>query len=138
DFLAGPEGQQFNRLGYDGVHYNIVDGKIELTDTFYSDWRGRFWEPTHFETSHPLATPPPSAPGLAAPDTANDAFVGNTNFLLPEEHVPLWEALDNLYVEFATDIVSGKRSVDEFDKFVDEWYKAGGETVTKYANEVLQ
>ncbi|MNI81662.1 hypothetical protein D3C73_1383040 [compost metagenome] len=35
-------------------------------------------------------------------------------------------------------IIYGKKSVDDFDKFVKEWYKIGGEQITKEANEWYQ
>lgn len=138
DFLASPEGQQFTRLGYEGEHYNVKDGKIELTEKYYAEWQTRFWEPTEFETSHPLGTPLHSEPGLKSLEMANAYFVGDNNFLPLEEHIPLWDAMNNLYVEFATDVVTGKRSIDQFDTFVSEWNKAGGEMITKYANEILK
>ena len=38
-----------------------------------------------------------------------------------------WDAMNNLYNEYASDIVRGERPVDDFDKFVQEWNKAGGD-----------
>lgn len=49
-----------------------------------------------------------------------------------------YSAMINTLQEYETkafvDMIMGKRSVDDFDKFVDEWYKQGGNTVTETVN----
>ena len=49
------------------------------------------------------------------------------NLLIPEEMAAQWDAMNNLYNEYASDIVRGERPIDDFDKFVQEWNKAGGD-----------
>jgi ABC-type sugar transport system, periplasmic component len=46
-------------------------------------------------------------------------------------------ALDKLEKETFTKIIMGAASVDEFDKFVSDWNKIGGEQITKEVNELV-
>ncbi|WP_127584911.1 extracellular solute-binding protein [Paenibacillus koleovorans] len=43
-----------------------------------------------------------------------------------------------LFQEYAAKIITGDMAIDKFDEYVDKWYKAGGEEVTKRANEWYQ
>lgn len=40
-----------------------------------------------------------------------------------------------LYIEYATKIITGEYPIEKFDEFVEKWYAAGGEEVTKLARE---
>jgi putative aldouronate transport system substrate-binding protein len=57
---------------------------------------------------------------------------------LPEEYIANWDAMENLYKEYATDIITGKRPLEDFDVFVKEWNAAGGKEITEYANKQLK
>ena len=56
----------------------------------------------------------------------NEYMVMDTNLLIPQELTPQWDAMNNLYNEYATDIVRGIKPVDAFDEFVEKWNEAGG------------
>ena len=43
DFMASPDGRIIDKLGVEGIHYNLVDGKVELTERSH-DWWAKFWE----------------------------------------------------------------------------------------------
>lgn len=138
DYLASPKGIELDSLGFEGEHYHIVDGQIELNDKYYAEWYARFWEPKEVKFDKPLKTPLLGEAAQQSLDLANDYYTEDNNFLIPEEFVTQWDAMNNLYREFATDIVTGKRPISDFDQFVSEWHRLGGEALTKYANEVLQ
>ena len=40
-----------------------------------------------------------------------------------------------LYVEYASKIIAGEWPIEKFDEFVEKWYAAGGEEVTRAARE---
>ena len=40
-------------------------------------------------------------------------------------------SLENLESDTYLKIVTGESSLDEFDRFVENWYQNGGETITK-------
>jgi len=46
--------------------------------------------------------------------------------------------LEKLQSETFTKIIIGEKPLDSFDEFVNEWYKAGGEEITKEVNEWYQ
>lgn len=46
--------------------------------------------------------------------------------------------LDKILSEAFVRIVTGKEPLDHFDEFVEKWMKAGGEQLTKEANEIYQ
>lgn len=138
DYLASPEGQLLDRLGFEGEHYTIEDGEIVLTDKYYNEWYSRFWEPTAFETELPLRTPLLSEPAEKSLELLKEYYKQDNQFIIPDEYITNWDAMENLYREYAADFVTGKRSLDQFDQFVDAWYKSGGEQLTQYANENIK
>lgn len=138
DYLASPKGQMLDRLGFENEHYQVVDGKIELNDKYYSEWYARFWEPNDFNSEIPLKTPLLGEPAAQSLKLADDYYTADNNFIIPEEFVANWDAMNNLYKESSTDFITGKRDLSEFDKFVADWYAAGGTEITKYANENIK
>jgi len=140
DFLASPEGMKVDLLGYEGEHYTVENGEIVLTEKFYAEWFSRFWEPQDIKLDVPISekTPLLSPPGQASTEAVVDTYVEDNDFTIPEEYISQWDAMENLYKEYAADIITGKLPIDEFDKFVEEWYAAGGEDITKLANETVK
>jgi putative aldouronate transport system substrate-binding protein len=138
DYLASPKGQMLDRLGYENEEYKVVDGKIELTDQYYNGWYARYWEPLNYQPEKPLKTPLLSAPATKSQEMVNAAYTKDNNFIIPEQYVANWDAMENLYKEYSTDFITGKRPLSDFDKYVEEWKKAGGDELTKYANDKLK
>ncbi|PLR89144.1 extracellular solute-binding protein [Bacillus sp. T33-2] len=138
DYVASPEGQMLDRLGFEKEHYNVTDSGIDLTEKYYNEWYARFWEPAEFEPEKPLKTPLLSEPAQKSREMANEFYSEDNNFIIPEELISKWDAMENLYKEYATDIITGKRPVSDFDKFVKDWEKAGGQEVTEYANKTIK
>jgi putative aldouronate transport system substrate-binding protein len=63
---------------------------------------------------------------------------GYSNTMLPitTESMPkFWTSMESLRETTYIDIITGKKSVDDFDAFVEQWNKMGGEQITKEANE---
>jgi len=46
-----------------------------------------------------------------------------------------WEQLQTMEKQIYTNIIYGKASIDEFDKFVADWKAQGGDQITKEINE---
>lgn len=138
DYLASPKGQELDRLGFENEHYTVKDGQIELNDKYYSEWYARFWEPLEMKSETPLKTPLLGEPGTQSLKAASDYYTEDNNFIIPEQFVANWDAMNNLYKEYSTDFITGKRDLSEFDAFVEAWYAAGGTDITKYANENIK
>jgi len=138
DYLASPQGLELDSLGFEGEHYERADGKIALNDKYYGEWYARFWEPTDPQFATPVETPLLGEAAQQSLKLANDYYAEDNNFLIPEQFVANWDAMNNLYKEFSTDVITGKRPISDFDAFVADWYAAGGEELTKYANETIK
>ncbi|UAL53012.1 extracellular solute-binding protein [Metabacillus dongyingensis] len=138
DYLASPKGQMIDRLGFEGKHYEVTDGKIDLTNTYYEQWFARFWEPSEFKPEMPLKKPLLGKTAEESLNMVNEFYKEDNLFILPEEYIANWDAMENLYKEYATDIITGKRPLEDFDGFVKEWNAAGGKEITEYANKQLK
>ncbi|MBO0587471.1 extracellular solute-binding protein [Sporosarcina sp. E16_8] len=138
DYLASPEGQKLDRLGFEGEHYNIVDGKIELTEKYYGDWYARYWEPNKTEFDLSPKTPLLGEAAAKSIEMVESYYSEDNAFVLPEEYIAQWDAMENLYKEYSADIITGKKPLDAFDEYVEKWYAAGGESLTKYANDNIK
>lgn len=138
DYLASPKGQQLDRLGFENEHYTVADGQIELTDKYYSEWYARFWEPLDIQLDTPLKSSLLGEAGTKSLQLAADFYTEDNNFIIPEQYIANWDAMNNLYKEYSTDFITGKKDLSEFDAFVQAWYAAGGTEITKYANETIK
>ncbi len=137
DFLASYEGQYIDRLGFEGEQYNIVDGQIELTEAS-SNWFAFFFEMPEWEPKEGLKKPLLGPAAMDSLDMAQQYYVADTDVVIPAEYAPQLDAVNNLYNEFSADVITGKRSISEWDDFVSEWYAQGGEAITEYANSMLK
>lgn len=140
DYLASPAGLKFDSLGYEGVTYNTNGDTVELTPDYYANWYARYWEPVgaDFGVKVSESTPLLSAPAQASQKAVADYYLEDNNFTIPEEQISNWDAMENLYKEYAADIITGKKSIDAFDEFVTKWNEAGGEQLTKTANDTIK
>ena len=121
DYLASPKGQMLDRLGFEEEHYKVVDGEIELNEKYYSEWYARFWEPTEIKSETPLKTPLLGEPGTESLKMAGDFYTEDNNFIIPEQFIANWDAMNNLYKEYSTDFITGKKDLSQFDQFVEAW-----------------
>lgn len=138
EFMASPEGRILDKVGIEGTHYNVTDNKIVFTDKF-PEWWARFWDTTrNFDPQNPsLAAPVLSAPATASLESANKYLIQDTNILIPEDMAPQWDAMNNLYSEYSTDIIRGVKPISAFDEFVQKWNEAGGTDFTAVLKEKL-
>ena len=65
------------------------------------------------------------------------------NFLVPAFFVTTdsmgsrWASLEKMEMETVLKIITGEQDISTFDTFVEEWKKAGGDTITEEVNEVI-
>lgn len=133
EFMASDDGQMLDRLGFEGIHYTVEDGTIKLTDRF-NEWWPRYHEVVGWKSPVPLL----GESAQKSLDIAVEYTKEDINFLIPKELAPSWDALQNLYREYAFKLISGEYPMDRFDDFVKEWYRLGGDRLTEYAQTVLQ
>ena len=126
EFMASPEGRILDKVGIEGTHYNIEGDKIVFTDKF-AGWWARFWDTTNnFNPTPALAEPVLTPAAQDSLDKVNEYMIMDHNLLIPEELTPQWDAMNQLYNEYAADIVRGIQPIDAFDEFVEKWYANGG------------
>ena len=138
EFMATPEGRILDKVGLEGVHYTVENGQILFTDKF-SGWWAHFWDTTNnFQPQNPsLAEPVLTAAAADSLEQVNAYMVMDTNLLIPQEYTPQWDAMMNLYNEYATDIVRGVKPVEAFDEFVEKWNQAGGNEMAALLQETF-
>ena len=126
EFMASPEGRILDKVGIEGTHYTIENDQIVFTDKF-AGWWARFWDTTNnFDPTPALAEPVLTAAASDSLAKVNEYMVMDHNLLIPEELTPQWDAMNQLYNEYASDIVRGVKSIDAFDEFVAKWNELGG------------
>lgn len=140
DFMASPEGQTIDKLGFEGEHYNIVNNKIVLTDNIKS-WYARIHESVaSFKPIIPIDESTPYMTQIAKDsyDMVAKHSSNDNAFLIPDELVTEWDAATAVYKEFAADMISGKKTAADWGAFVEKWKAMGGQAVIDYANTVLK
>lgn len=138
EYMASPEGQIFDKFGYEGEHHTLDNGVYTLTDKI-TEWYPRLHESLlTFDAKTAADTPYFSAPAVASLEAIREYASLDNKFIMPEDYVTNWDAGEALYAEYASDIISGKKPVDSFDEFVKEWNALGGAEVTEYANTIIK
>jgi len=137
EFMASPEGRILDKLGIEGLHYNIKNGKYVLTDKF-PEWWARFWDTLNGLDTSNVEGVVMTKSGLDSLSAAQKYYASDVNLILPEELLPLKDAMDSLYTEYSTDIIRGVKSIDSFDEFVTKWNAAGGAKISEYCATVLK
>ena len=128
EFMASPEGRILDKVGVEGQQYVVENNQIVFTEKF-PGWWARFWDTTNkFDPQDPsLAAPVLTEAASTSLDMVNQYMIMDTNLLIPDEMIPQWDAMSNLYNEYASDIVRGVKPIDAFDEFVQAWNAAGGD-----------
>lgn len=137
DYMAGSEGRQIDKLGIEGIHHITNNGTIELTEKF-PQWWARFWDTLNGLDTSKISGKVMSDPGIKSLDMMKKYYASDINVILPEDLLPLKDAMDKLYTEYSTSIIRGEMNIDNFDEFVTKWNTAGGTKITEYFDTVLK
>jgi len=137
EFLVSDEGQYIDRLGIEGVHYNVENEKITLTDKA-QNWFAYFFEVTKWKPEMEMTTPLLGKSATKSLEMATQYYSNDNVFVVPEELLTYEDAIKNLYNEWTAEVITGKKTIDSFDEFKEEWYKLGGNKLTEYANKTLK
>lgn len=137
EYMAGAEGRKFDKLGLKDIHYTEADGKITLTDKF-PEWWSKFWPTMNGLDTTNINGEVMTAPAIASLEAATKYYASDVNVVLPNDIIPLKDAMDKLYTEYSTDIIRGVKKIDSFDEFVTKWNAAGGDEISSYLAEQLK
>lgn len=136
EFMASPEGRIIDKLGLKDVHYTEAGGTYTLTDKF-PEWWAKFWPTMGGIDTTKVKGEVLTGPAVASLEASQKYFAPDVNVILPEDLLPLMDAMNKLYTEYSTDIIRGVKPVEAFDEFVTKWNAAGGEEISKYLAEKL-
>ncbi len=137
EFMAGTEGRKLDKLGLKDTHYTEADGKYTLTDKF-PEWWAKFWPTMNGLDTTNVNGDVLTSSAVDSLDAAAKYYYADVNVVLPNDLLPLKDAMDKLYTEYSTDIIRGVKSVDSFDEFVEKWNAAGGDEISEYLAEQLK
>ena len=132
DFMASPEGQVLDRMGFEGREYTREGDTVTYADAI-STWYARFfnaanWQP---ETDWKSEAAQAHLANLTSDFTADNVFVW------PPEFAADLDATENVYRSWVARFITGEASMDQWDQYVEEWNAAGGQRLTDYARTVL-
>lgn len=132
DFIAGPEGQMLDRMGFEGREYTKEGDTITFTDSI-STWYARFFASSNWK-------PPVDWRSEAAQQHLANVlqwFKPDNAFVWPADYAADIDATENVYRSWVARFITGEATMDQWDQYVQEWNAAGGQRLTEYARTVL-
>ena len=134
DFMASKEGQDIDRMGFEGTHYTKdASGAVTYTDQI-STWYARFFNAANWTSPTPLLSPT----AQAALDTIKASFTPDNAFVWPADYAADVDATEQVYRSWVAKFITGEAGLDQWDAFVSEYNAAGGTRMAEYAATVLQ
>jgi putative aldouronate transport system substrate-binding protein len=132
DFLASPDGQWLDRLGFEGREY-VREGDSIKFNPEISTWYARFFNAANWQPPVDWKTPAAQEHLKALlTDIAPDNL-----FVWPADYAADLDATENVYRSWVARFITGEASMDQWDQYVQEWNAAGGTRLTEYARTQL-
>jgi putative aldouronate transport system substrate-binding protein len=132
DFMASPEGQMMDRMGFEGEEYTKEGDSYKVTDKM-ATWYARFMVTANW-------TPPVQWMSEAAQQSLkniSEYYVPDNSFVWPGDYAAQRDATENVYRSWVYKFISGEAPMDQWDTYVAEFNAAGGDAMTDYARTVL-
>ncbi|MGO4124834.1 extracellular solute-binding protein [Inquilinus sp. YAF38] len=134
DFMASPEGQQIDRMGFEGEEWVKDGGTVKTTDKMAT------WYP-RFIIDQPDAWTPPvpllSEQAQKSIALAQKYYSPDDSFVFPSEYAARLDAAENVYRSYVWKFISGELPMEKWDDYVAEWNAKGGAEITEYARTKL-
>lgn len=121
---------------------DVVDGKVKMEDADAET--AQLADSVIKEKANPMADITNWAQAVSWTEGAASFAKVNMQLKMPafdgttETYMKNSAVLKDLEKQTFLKIIMNKASIDEFDKFVEEWNKLGGETVTKEINDIVK
>jgi putative aldouronate transport system substrate-binding protein len=132
DFMASPEGQMMDRMGFEGEQYTKENGAFKTTGKI-TTWYARFMAASDWVP--PVVWQSEAAQQSLA--TARKYFKPDNAFVWPADYASDLDATENVYRSWVYRFISGQAKMDQWDQFVSEWKAAGGDRLNEYARTQL-
>lgn len=133
DFVASPEGQAIERLGFEGEQYTN-DGATVKPTARMATWYVRFVAASNWKAPEGLRSE--AASQFLA--NVSQGYKPDNAFIWPAEYAAELDSAQNVYKAWAYKFISGQAKIDQWEQFVSEWKAAGGDRLTEYARTVLK
>ncbi|WP_458792861.1 extracellular solute-binding protein [Yoonia sp. MH D7] len=135
DFVASPDGQFLDRLGFEGKHYTR-DGDTLTATAEFGAWYPRFIIADPSEYTPPINALSDLAQGSL--DQGVTHFRPDNAFVWPSELAAAVDGAESYYRTAVFRFVSGNLSIeDDWDAYVQGWLDAGGQAMTDYARTLM-
>lgn len=135
DFVASPDGQFMDRLGFEGTHYTRDGDTLTATEEFGA-WYPRFIIAVPSEYTPPINALSDLAQGSL--DQGVTHFRPDNAFVWPAELAAAVDGAETYYRTAVFRFVSGEMSTEsDWGGFVQGWLDAGGQVMTNHARTVL-
>ena len=138
DFAASPEGRMIDLLGVEGVHYEVKDGVISFLPQKDAYWSKFFPTINGLPEGLNLSKPVMSAPAVESLALASQYYAEDLNVSLPEEMLPLYQAVRSVYSEYASDFVRGVRPFTDWEEYIAKFNSVGGDKLSEYLATVIK
>ncbi|WDR02195.1 extracellular solute-binding protein [Devosia algicola] len=133
DFMASKQGQDIDRMGFEGEQYTKdASGAVTFTDQI-STWYARFFNAANWTPPTPLLSPT----AQAALDTVKADFTPDNAFVWPADYAADVDATEQVYRAWVAKFITGQADLAQWDEFVAEYNAAGGARMAEYAATVL-
>jgi putative aldouronate transport system substrate-binding protein len=139
--IADYDGFLLTRFGVEGKHWRMGDTGFPVGIGNLSEWGqivlqggGATFNVGSWLVDFIAKANAEFAWGAAMPELMQNG-IRNALFMPPPSNVQYGAELDKIYSEAYTDIITGRRPVDYFDTFVQNWRAAGGDIITTEANQ---
>ncbi|WP_262267683.1 extracellular solute-binding protein [Microvirga yunnanensis] len=133
DFVASPEGQAIERLGFEGEQYT-KDGNAIKPTAKMSTWYARFIAAANWKAPDGLM----SDASKQFLTNVSQSYKPDNAFIWPAEYATDLDSVQNVYRAWTYKFISGQAKMDQWDQFVSEWKAVGGNRLTEYARTVLK
>lgn len=135
DFMASPEGQMMDRLGFEGEHYTRDGDTLTPTDKLGA-WYPRFIYDNPNYYTPPISPLTPLAQGSL--EQGVEFFRADNSFVTPSELAAAADGAETFYRTNVFRFVSGELSTEtDWDTYVQGWLDAGGQDLTDHARTLL-
>ena len=134
DFMASADGQNIDRMGFEGEEYTKdASGKVTFTDK-EATWYARFFNAHNWTPPTPILSPT----AQAALDNITKYFAADNAFVWTADYAADLDATEKVYRSWVAKFITGEAMIDQWPQFVDEFNAAGNQHMTDYARTVLK
>jgi putative aldouronate transport system substrate-binding protein len=135
DFLASPEGQMIDQMGFEGEEYTR-DGDSYKVLPAMGTWYPRYWvdNPDYWKPPVDLLAPV----AQASLEQGARYFTPDNAFVWPSDLAASVDGAEQYYRSSVYQFISGEWPMEKWDEYVAGWNKAGGQAMTDYARTVLK